>query len=78
MSGYEQGKTPEPPTPTVYESLLAEIDTLNRDFENLGTASGYDVGANPGNLPVINDQGKLVKLNQKKQTQFSQQARRIA
>ena len=60
-SGYEQGKTPEPPTPTVYESLLAEIDTLNRDFENLGTASGYDVGTDPGNLPVINEQGKLEK-----------------
>ncbi len=72
-----QRKTLEPPTPPVYESLLTEIDTLNKDFENFETASGYNVGVNSGNLPVIKKKLHL-SLNKKKQTQFSQQARRIA
>lgn len=61
QSGYEQGETPQPPTPTVYENLLTQMDKLNKEFENLGTAANYNTGVNPGDIPVINEQGKLEK-----------------
>ena len=59
ICGYEEGKTPEDPTPTVYESIVDQLNSIEKSFENYGTASLYDVGTSAGNIPVLNDDGKL-------------------
>ena len=59
MCGYEEGKTPEEPTPTVYETIADQLNSIEKRFENYGTASLCDTGTSAGNVPVLNDEGKL-------------------
>ena len=37
-SGYQEGETPEPPTPTVYEQIIAKQDDLEEDIADLNDA----------------------------------------
>lgn len=59
ICGYEEGKTPEEPTPTVYETIADQLNSIEKRFENYGTASLCDTGTSAGNVPVLNDEGKL-------------------
>ena len=58
-SGYEDGKTPEDPTPTVYEQILGEINDIEEELDSLGTAAACDTGTAAGNIPILNNDGKL-------------------
>lgn len=52
--GYAKGETPEEPTPTVYETIINKLDAM-------GSAALCDTGTSAGNIPVINNDGKLEK-----------------
>lgn len=56
ISGYEEGQTPEDPTPTVYETILVELNDIKN---NLGTAASRNVGINEGDVPILEQNGKL-------------------
>lgn len=51
-SGYAEGKTPQPPTPSVYEKISNQLNSL-------GTAAQKNVGNLAGEIPIINSYGKL-------------------
>lgn len=59
LSGYEEGETPQPPTPTVYEEIIDRLADVESDIDNLGTSSTYDIGTSIGEIPVLIENGKL-------------------
>lgn len=58
-SGYIEGQTPKPPTQTVYERITEHLNDLKAKFAKIGTAAEHNIGVAAGNIPILNNDGKL-------------------